>query len=213
MGPTGQNTAEVHDLGATVHGTRPCEAAGPLGPAEDHPPLGGTRGTRRDEASGPVSGERKRADDEGFEATGTRGTQSCGDAHGHRRTAAFLARAVADAAEALATPDPDLDEERAGVAAARAAEAHGLYGAPVPEPEHGGAVAALLAVSAQRPPAWPDQSSRPTAGCRCTRCARRRWWAPEHPVLDGTGLAPGWRCATCYPPPYFVPAELLEVLT
>jgi len=197
----------------------PCTGparAGPAGPAGDHPPLAGTLGTRRDQVSGPASGERKGAEDEGVEAAGTRWTRwtrSCGEADEPRRTAAFLARAAAEAAEALATPDPDLDDERAGLAAARAAEAHGLHGAPLPEPEHGGAVAALLAVSAQRPPAWPDPSSRPTARCRCTRCEGRRWWAPEHPVLDGTGLAPGWRCAACHPPPYVAPGELSEVLT
>jgi hypothetical protein len=215
-GPAGPDTVEVPGLGAAVHGTHPCEPAGPVGPAADHPLLAGTRGTRRDQVSGPASGERKGTENKGAEAAGThgtRGTHPCADADEERRTAAFLARAAAEVAEALVTPDPDLDDERAGVVAARAAEAHGLYGAPLPEPEHGGAVAALLAVAAQRPPAWPDQSSRPTAGCRCTCCGRGRWWAPEHPVLDCTGLAPGWRCATCYPPPYFAPGELLEVLT
>jgi len=156
------------------------------------------------------------AEDPGVEAAGTRatrGTHLCGDADERRRATAFLARVAVEAAEALATPDPDLDDERAGVATACAAEARGLHGAPLPEPEHGGTQAALLAVSAQRPPAWPDQSSRPTAGCRCTRCDGRRWWAPEHPVLDGTGLASGWRCATCHPPPFVARSELLQVLT
>jgi hypothetical protein len=214
VGPAGPDTAEVPGLDAAVHGTHPCEPAGPVGPAADHPLLAGTLGTRRDQVPGPASGKRNGTENKDVEAAGTRetrGTHPCTDADEERRTAAF--RAAAEAAEALATPDPDLDDERAGMVAARAAEAHGLYGAPLPEPEHGGAVAALRAVAARRPPAWPDQSSRPTAGCRCTRCEGRRWWALEHPVLDCTGLAPGWRCWSCHPPAHLTAAELEEVRT
>jgi len=68
------------------------------------------------------------------------------------RRAAFLARATAEAAEALAAPDQDLAYERGEVAAALAAEGRGEFGRVRPDAEHRQAVTTLLAVAAQRQP-------------------------------------------------------------
>jgi hypothetical protein len=117
------------------------------------------------------------------------------------RRAAFLARAAADAAEALAAPDPDLAAERAEVGDALAAEARGEHGAPPPAEDHQRHLAGLLDTSRQRPAAWPDQTSRPRRGDYHPACRGRRWWAPQRPSLDATGIGPGWCCAWCHPAP------------
>jgi hypothetical protein len=72
-------------------------------------------------------------------------------------------------------------------------------------------VAALM-----RPPSWSGSTPPPPKGAWCSCCGRShrsggRWWQPRHPRQDGTGLAPGWRCAVCHPPPD--PTEVVEVLT
>ena len=118
-----------------------------------------------------------------------------------RQRAAFYLRAMAEAAEALATPDPDLDHERAEVGAAQAAEARGEHGAPLPAGDHQRYLATLRGSAMQRPPSWADQTMRPSPGCWCSCCRGRRWWAAQRPSLDGTGIGPGWCCATCHPPP------------
>ena len=118
-----------------------------------------------------------------------------------RQRAAFYLRAMAEAAEALAAPDPDLDHERAEVADTLAAEARGDVVEPLPAEDHQRHLAALRGSAMQRPPSWGDQASRPTAGCWCSCCRGRRWWAAAVPVLDGTGIGPGWCCAWCHPAP------------
>lgn len=76
--------------------------------------------------------------------------------------AGFLLRAAEDAAAVLAAPDPDLDRERAEVTAARAAEARGEYGHPLPEADHRAALAELRAAALLRPPAYgPAGTARP----------------------------------------------------
>jgi hypothetical protein len=72
----------------------------------------------------------------------------------------------------------------------------------------------LLLAALQRPSSWADPTP-PTRGSWCAYCsnpqAGGRWWRPRHPRTDGTGLAPGWRCMTCHPPPD--PSEAEEVQT
>jgi hypothetical protein len=128
-----------------------------------------------------------------------------------RQRAAFYLRAMAEAAEALAAPDPDLAAERAEVGTVLAAEARGEHGAPLPAGDHQRYLAGLRGSAMQRPPSWEDQTLRPTLGSRCGPCKGWRWWAPQYPTKDGTGIGPGWRCATCHPAP--PGAATLEVLT
>src|SRR5690349_3494912 len=61
-----------------------------------------------------------------------------------RRRAAFLARAAAEAAEALAVSDPDLAHERPEIAAAQAAKARGENGRVLGEEDHRRHLAGLL---------------------------------------------------------------------
>ncbi len=63
--------------------------------------------------------------------------------HTSRKTAVLTAAARA-AAEALGEPDPDLDRERAEVAAALAAEAAGDFGPLAPPEDHRAALDGLL---------------------------------------------------------------------
>ena len=72
---------------------------------------------------------------------GFRGFRDCGD-HTSGQTA-FLNAAQA-AAEALGAPDPELDRERAEVAAALAGEAAGDLGSPTPLDRHRKALDGLL---------------------------------------------------------------------
>jgi hypothetical protein len=74
-----------------------------------------------------------------------------------------------------------------------------------------------LRISAlMRPPSWAGSTPPPPKGawCGCRNRTHRsggRWWRPRHPRTDGTGLAPGWRCMTCHPPP--ASSEVEEVRT
>jgi hypothetical protein len=58
-----------------------------------------------------------------------------------------------------------------------------------------------------RPPSWSDPAP-PPRGAWCSCCGRSnpkaggRWWRPRNPRTDGLGLAQGWRCMTCHPPPF-----------
>ena len=63
--------------------------------------------------------------------------------HTSGKSAVLTAAALA-APEALAEPDPDLDRERAEVAAALTAEAAGAFGPMSPPEDHRAAVAGLL---------------------------------------------------------------------
>lgn len=118
-----------------------------------------------------------------------------------RQRAAFYRLVMAEAAEALAAPDPELDHERAEVDAALAAEARGDMGQPLPAADHQRYLAALRGSALQRPPSWADHAARPSSGCWCSCCRGRWWWAAAVPVLDGTAVGPGWCCATCHPAP------------
>jgi hypothetical protein len=118
-----------------------------------------------------------------------------------RQRAAFYLRAMAEAAEAMAAPDPDLAAERVEAAAAQAAEARGDHGATLPAEDHQRHLAALLDTSRQRPAAWPDQTRRPRLGDYHTACRGRRWWAPQRPSADCTGVGAGWACGFCHPAP------------
>jgi hypothetical protein len=73
----------------------------------------------------------------------------------------------------------------------------------------------LLIAALMRPPSWAGPTPPPKgAWCGCCGHTHRsggRWWRPRHPRTDGTGLAPGWRCWTCHPPPD--PSEVEEVRT
>jgi hypothetical protein len=74
----------------------------------------------------------------------------------------------------------------------------------------------LLLAALQRPPSWSGSTPPPPKGawCSCGRSnpqAGGRWWRPRHPRTDGLGLAPGWRCWTCHPPP--AGSEVEEVRT
>jgi hypothetical protein len=120
-----------------------------------------------------------------------------------RRRAAFYLRAMAEAAAALAVPDPDLDSKRAPVAAE--------HGDPLPTKDHQRHLAGLRAAAMQRPPVWIDQTTPPPPDCWCSCCHGRRWWAPERPVDDCTGIGLGWRCRACHPPP--LGAATMEVQT
>ena len=74
--------------------------------------------------------------------------------------AAFLHRAAEEAARALAAPDPDLDHERAEVAAAQAAEARGVWN-PLPEAALRAMLAGLLAAARLRPAPPPEAPQTP----------------------------------------------------
>ena len=117
-----------------------------------------------------------------------------------RERAAFYQRAMGEAAQALAAPDPDLAAERAATAA-MAAEARGEHGHPLPAEAHQRDLAGLRGSAMQRPPSWADHDDRPGHGCRCSRCSGRLWWAAQLPSKDCTGIGPGWCCATCHPAP------------
>jgi hypothetical protein len=73
-----------------------------------------------------------------------------------------------------------------------------------------------LRVSAlMRPPSWSGSTPPPPKGAWCGCCGQShrsggRWWRPRHPRTDGTGLAPGWRCMTCHPPPDLTEVEVVE---
>jgi hypothetical protein len=103
------------------------------------------------------------------------------------------------------------DSERQALAAYYGGE----LSAPSYRPSHDDPYTAGLLVSAlMRPSSWADPTP-PTRGSWCAYCGNPqsggRWWRPRHPRTDGTGLAPGWRCMTCHPPPD--PTEVVEVLT
>jgi hypothetical protein len=111
---------------------------------------------------------------------------------------------AAAGAVALAAHDADLDLERAVIAEVRAAEAAGEV-ALKPEAAHRAHLAGLLRAALQRPPSWEGSAPPPGAWCSC--CSRHkpeaggRWWQPRQPRMDGLGVAPGWRCWACHPPP------------
>jgi hypothetical protein len=135
-------------------------------------------------------------------AIGTNDTN--GKASGETSEAARLLRLAEAGAEALGEPDPALDEERAAIAEARAAEVAGAL--PVkPEADHRRHLAALERSALQRPSSWEEGAPPPGAWCSC--CSRHkpeaggRWWQPRQPRMDGLGVAPGWRCWACHPPP------------
>jgi hypothetical protein len=127
------------------------------------------------------------------------------------RAAAALLHAARQAAEALATPDADLDHERAEIAAALAAEARGGFGQPMSDADHRAALAGLSAAALQRPPGWSDPADSPPPGAWCSCCGRQhraggRWWREA-------AEPKGWRCWTCHPPVHLSGAELAEVRT
>jgi hypothetical protein len=119
----------------------------------------------------------------------------------------------ADATEALAALDPDLAEELAVMRQHYSAPASDRVYLPTDRDElrDGLRVAALM-----RPPSWSGSIPPPPKGAWCGCCGHThrsggRWWRPRRPRQDGTGLAPGWRCWRCHPPPD--PSEVVEVLT
>ena len=59
--------------------------------------------------------------------------------------------------------------------------------------------ATVRADGSWRPPAWAEEADAPRPGDWCRCCRGQRWWRPANP--RGDGLGPGWRCATCHPPP------------
>jgi hypothetical protein len=65
----------------------------------------------------------------------------------------------------------------------------------------------LLLAALQRPPSWSGSTPPPPKGAWCSCCGRSnpkaggRWWQPRNPRSDGLGLAQGWRCMVCHPPP------------
>ena len=142
-------------------------------------------------------------------------------------TAAFLARAAEEAADALAAPDPEFAWERRQIAAARTMETSSDPGrqgsvpgpisisedatAPIPSPpeaDRKAVLAGLLAAGLQRPPAWSDPASVPPQGAWCGCCERTskaggRWWCE---AVDPRG----WRCRACHPPEHLTPGEVVE---
>jgi hypothetical protein len=75
----------------------------------------------------------------------------------------------------------------------------------------------LRVAALQRPPSWAGSTPPPPRGAWCSCCGRSnpkaggRWWRPRNPRTDGLGLAQGWRCWRCHPPPD--PTEVEEVRT
>jgi hypothetical protein len=64
----------------------------------------------------------------------------------------------------------------------------------------------LRVAALQRPPSWAGSTPPPPKGAWCSCCGRShrsggRWWRPRNPRSDGLGLAQGWRCMVCHPPP------------
>ncbi len=72
---------------------------------------------------------------------GFRGFRDCGD---HRSGQTAFLNVAQAGAEALGAPDPELDRERAEVAAALAGEAAGDFGSPAPPDRHRKALDGLL---------------------------------------------------------------------
>jgi hypothetical protein len=122
------------------------------------------------------------------------------------READRLLRLAVLGAAALTEPDPALDEERAVIAAARAAEAAGEVPAK-PEADHRRHLAGLERSALMRPSSWVAPAALPSRGAYCGCCSRHRpeaggrWWAPVEPQTDGLGVGPGWACVACHPPP------------
>jgi hypothetical protein len=122
------------------------------------------------------------------------------------READRLLRLAVLGAAALTEPDPALDEERAVIAAARAAEAAGEVPAK-PEADHRRHLAGLERSALQRPPSWVAPAALPSRGAYCGGCSRHRpeaggrWWTAVEPRTDGLGVGPGWHCWACHPPP------------